>query len=246
MRLATHFSDPCLKAFISNRLSGSPSKLDEAVGNLLKKDVGDEFATASADIGSFSLEAFKNGDEIENALKDYVLAMVLGPIFRENNHGKFVFDQFTSGLLIENVADAVIRTQMRKECSYRLVDTKGIDFATFQKNGVMLMGIQCKALIDAGKGVLGAKSLLGKLHESSKYFQRMFNDGATGRFAILCGYLYFSRARYSDLNARQEERERIARQFKTEGWPIFSIFKDQETYEIDSSMVDFVRFIESI
>jgi len=244
--LTRQFSNPFLRAFISTRLDCSPANLDEAVENLLQKDTEEEFTAAVADVSNFSLKALKNSTAIEGALSDYVLAMALSAVYRAINSGKFLFDQFTSGLLIENIVDAVVRTRLMKEYSYRLIDTRGIDFAISRKNGVMLAGVQCKALIDAGKGVLGARSLLAKLHKSSKHFKKLFDDVNNAKFAVFCGYLYFSSSRYANAEERKTEREKILHQFKTEGWPVFLVFRDQQTYEIDNSVVEFVRLIESL
>ncbi len=231
MRLAKRLVDPCIRTLLSRRLNCLPMNLDAEIEKLLKMDAENEFEDAAGKVSSFSLSSFRNSEKIEIALNEYVFLMALNEIYK-NVNGKFLFDRITSGLTIENIAETVIRTRLAKEYSCKFIDTQGIDFAIFGKKEAMIAGVQCKALLEVGKSVLGIDSLFRQLCRTRKHFNSQNNVA----LALFCGYFYFP----------DNKRLEILRRFKKERWHVFRVFKNWREYSIDDSLHRFIEFVENI
>lgn len=238
MRLVKHLSDPCVRALLSKRLNCWPNNLDAEIENLLRKDTEGEFEDATEKLDRFSLSSFKNCEKIEGALNEYILLMVLNAIY-QNVNGRFLFDRITSGLVIENIVEAVIRTRLTKGHTCKFIDKHGIDFV-IERNNTMIAGIQCKALLEVGKSKLSIGTLSKRLRNTRKSFQ----DKADMALALFYGYLHYPKSKHHETRSKYQK---ILRGLKSEGWRIFRVFKDYYNgYSIDNSMVEFIKFIEDV
>jgi hypothetical protein len=217
--------------------------MDKETNALLRKDNDKEFERAKKEIKPFSLSTFKNYENIENALSEYVFVMALNEIYRKSKEtrNQFFFGRIASGLMIENIVEAIIRTRLersRKGYTLKFIDTQGVDFE-IRKDNEVVAEIQCKAEIDEGKGQLGHETLLKKASTREK------TENAT--FAFFWGYLWFSKGKFPSTRERKRRKEEILREFSQKEMPVFLVFKDQDHYSLDkNSIFMFIKLIEKI